>query len=151
MVFSPLGCVTKLALRGECLKDINNARFFVLRRGFFQAGQCSVNRNRISCRQHYFISQVFLVIRVVCRKIQKTNGSNSASLPFLSFHMILTASTTECEPGITFSVSPDNTTCTFNSGKAKMLKGLGQRFHQSARLPYKVLGRKSFLTNALRD
>ena len=150
MVFSPLGCVIKLALHGECLKDINNACFFALRRGFFQADQCSGNRNGISCRQYYFISMVFLFIRVV-QKDPKDKWLKLCVFAFVSFHMILTTSTTECEPGITFPVSLDNTTCTFNSGKAKMLKGLGQRFHQFARLPYRVLGRKSFLTNALRD
>ena len=43
---SPLGClsITFPAWR-ICLKDINNAHFFVLRRGLFQADQRSVKRN----------------------------------------------------------------------------------------------------------
>ena len=40
---------------------------------------------------------------------------------------------------------------TRNSGKAKMLKGLGQRLDQFAKVPYKLLQRKSFLINASRD
>ena len=52
---------------------------------------------------------------------------------------------------LTISFSPDNTTCTCNFCQDKMRKGLGKRFHQFARLPYKVLRRKSFQTNASND
>ena len=40
---------------------------------------------------------------------------------------------------LNISFSPDNTACTCNPGKAEMLKGIGQEFHQFARLPCKVL------------
>ena len=56
-----------------------------------------------------------------CRKAQKTNDSNTTSLSY-------NLNDRGFEPGITFSVSPDNTTYTCNSGRAKMLKGLRKDF-----------------------
>ena len=53
--------------------------------------------------------------------------------------IILTTETTQSELGITFSVFRLNIMGTRNSGMAKMLRGLGQGFHQFARLPYWVL------------
>ena len=49
------------------------------------------------------------------------------------------------------SSSPDNTTCTCNVCLHKVWKELSKRFHQFARLPYKVLRRKAFCENASSD
>ena len=82
------------------------------------------------------------------QKDPRDKGLKLCIFVFLVFLHDLNDLNDRSEPDVMFSVSPVNATCACNSAKAKMLKGLGQRFHQFARLLYKVLQRKSFLTNA---
>ena len=96
------------------------------------------------CSLKHGLHLIFGLVRVV-QKDPKYKGLNSESLSFGNFCTTLTSQKTKCEPYLTISISPDDTTCTWNSGKAKMLKGIGRRFHQFARLSYEVLWRKSFL------
>ena len=116
-----------------------------MQRDFFQADLCSVSRNGTFCRHHFTPGILSRKSRKERAKIQRTHTLS------LSFGPLCTNLTTWCEAGLTNSVSPDNTMCTCNSGNAQMLKGLGERFHEFARLSYKVLRGKSFLTNASND